>query len=412
MSSLTKKDNQKVQKQYKKWVYPEPISDLKAWIKSGAFQAGDPSYLFHHYWPHREKKPIRILIAGCGTSQAAAYAFTNRDCEVVGIDFSKSSLKHSRHLKKKHNLTNLTLREMSIYDIAQLDRKFDIVVSTGVLHHLPDPVAGGKALTEVLAPDGVMSLMVYGSTRRAGVYMLQAAFRAAGLDQSQSDVNLMKMMMKSLPKDHAIHRYNGAAADLQYDAGLVDTFLHPQDRAYTVPEVYAFADEIGLKFRDWVDPGEYALENFILPNFPGYERLQALSTRDQAIFIDNFFQTRGKHSFVLCHHDATGYEISFEGDEWLSYVPIVPFTLILEKAPNFSMGQRSQWRRLGYSFVLGPYEHALLTVMDSKKTAAECVKAAVALMDKPPELSVEIAKAMLALMWKRGHLLFRTTKSQ
>ena len=65
-------------------------------------------------------------------------------------------------LKQKHNLHNLALYHLNLEETASLERTFDLIVSSGVLHHLPNPGAGLRALREVLKPHGVMSLMLYG----------------------------------------------------------------------------------------------------------------------------------------------------------------------------------------------------------------------------------------------------------
>ena len=154
------KDNPKVREQYRKWVYPEPVKDLDKWRKSGRFQMADPGRDFNLFWPDRDKGPLNILVAGCGTYQGACYAYLNRDCQVTAIDISETSLRYTRDLKDRHQLTNLDVVELSLFDVGTLNRKFDFIVSTGVLHHLPDPVAGGQALAEVLEPDGVMHSLV------------------------------------------------------------------------------------------------------------------------------------------------------------------------------------------------------------------------------------------------------------
>src|SRR3954466_5183914 len=163
-----------VQAQYEEWVYPLPIPDLAAAIGGGYFDFSDPSLFRRKLWPRNvEPAELEILVAGCGTSQAAHYAFTNPDCHVVGIDISEASLAHQRLLKELHGLGNLELRKVPLEQAGELERSFDLVVSTGVLHHLPDPDKGLRSLRDVLAPHGVMSLMLYGHYGRLGVYMLQ-----------------------------------------------------------------------------------------------------------------------------------------------------------------------------------------------------------------------------------------------
>ena len=108
-------------------------------------------------WPDREYKPdLDILIAGCGTNQAAVFAFTNPDAKVVAVDISQPSLDHQQYLKDKHGLWNLDLRLLPIEELPTLETRFRLVVSTGVLHHMADPSAGMKALAACLRPEGVI----------------------------------------------------------------------------------------------------------------------------------------------------------------------------------------------------------------------------------------------------------------
>jgi len=401
-----RKDNPKVRDQYRKWVYPKPVKDLDEWRKAGNFQLADPGRDFNLFWPDRDKRPLDILIAGCGTSQGASQAYFNRDCRVTAIDISETSLRCTRDLKDRHSLTNLEVVELSLFDIGSLNRKFDFIVSTGVLHHLPDPVAGGQALADVLAPDGVMHLMLYGATLRAGVYMLQEAFRAAGMTQSDADVALTRQMCEHLPRHHAIQPFIAQSGDWKHDAGLVDILLHPQDRAYSVPEIFEFADDIGLTFRGWLDPGAYAAASFLRPGFPGYERLVALPAKEQATFVDNFFQMHKVHRFNLCHRSATGYDVTFETDEWRHYTPFKTIGLRPEP-PDAAAERPNVWKRGRYTIALAPFDQALMEAIDGNRTIAQCIRQASARSEPTPDDPVDLARAFMSAMWQRGHLYFR-----
>jgi SAM-dependent methyltransferase len=102
-----------------------------------------------------------ILIAGCGTNQAAVFAYNNPEAKVVGVDISQASLDHQRFLKDKYGLANLELHLLPIEQLPTLGRQFDLVVSTGVLMVMADPLAGMTALAECVRPDGAVAIMVY-----------------------------------------------------------------------------------------------------------------------------------------------------------------------------------------------------------------------------------------------------------
>jgi len=152
-----------VARQYEAFVYPQPFEDIDQFVARGSFVMGDPSLYAPVLWPYgRPAGPLRILVAGCGTVQAAYTAYMNRADEVIGIDLSEASLAHERFLQDRHSLHNLKLYRGDLLDAAEFGTAFDVIICSGVLHHLAEPAAGLSALGSVLRPDGVMVLMLSG----------------------------------------------------------------------------------------------------------------------------------------------------------------------------------------------------------------------------------------------------------
>ena len=241
-----------VSRQYERWTYPAPIQDLEAWLKNN-WQWFDPSHAHRILWPDRDYKPdLDILVAGCGTNQAAVFAYTNRAAKVVAVDISQPSLDHEQYLKDKHGLKNLELHRLPIEELPTLGLDFDLVVSTGVLHHLADPLAGMKALADCVRRDGAIAVMLYAKYGRIGVELLQSVFRDLGLRQDDASVRMVNETISVLPADHPVRSYFKIAPDLQYDAGLVDTFLHGRDRDYTVDDCLDLVTSAGLVFQGWL----------------------------------------------------------------------------------------------------------------------------------------------------------------
>ena len=135
-------------RQYERWVYPKPPEDLH-----GYTDPFDPRIVSPLCWPAGDAPAApEVLVAGCGTKQAASVALNNPAARVTAIDVSGACLEHELALKQKHNLENLSLYQVSIEDSAALGGHFDLVLATGVLHHLKVPAARLSALKDRLRP--------------------------------------------------------------------------------------------------------------------------------------------------------------------------------------------------------------------------------------------------------------------
>ena len=126
---------------------------------------------------------------------------------------SQTSLRHTRELKDKYALENLELHQLPLESATDLGRSFDLIVCTGVLHHLPDPDLGLRALRNVLNPKGALQLMVYAAYGRAGIYMLQEYCRVLGIGTDTAELRDLGALLEALPKDHPMAALLGRAKD-------------------------------------------------------------------------------------------------------------------------------------------------------------------------------------------------------
>ena len=242
---------------YERMPYPAPRASLDA--HRDHYKNPDRRRAeFHLMWPAKQPRGGQeILIAGCGTSQAARYALREPNARITAIDISDTSLRHTRDLQRKYNLKNLELHQLPIERVREMGRSFDLVVCTGVLHHLPDPDHGLRALRDVLRPSGAMRLMVYARYGRAGIYMMQEYCRLLGISASAKDLRDLGATIEALSADHPISGVLRRAADFRRPEAMADALLHPQDRAYTVPELYALLDRCGMSFGRWIEQAPY-----------------------------------------------------------------------------------------------------------------------------------------------------------
>lgn len=398
--------NDVVEDQYRRWCYPQPVDDMQEAILTGAYrEIGDPVTYWPLFWPARRSAPdMDILVAGCGTNQAAYYACRNPGSRVLGIDLSESSLAHEQRLKERHGLDNLTLMRMDLVDLAVTGRDFDFITSTGVLHHLEDPVAGLSALRSVLRPEGVINVMVYGTSLRLGVYLMQDLFQTMGLGQGPEDVAIVRSIIGSLPEGHVLRRYLRVAPDLEYDAGIVDTFLHRRDRSYFVSEVFDLAYAAGLEFLSWCDPIEYSLAAHVSPGHSAWPRLRQLGDADAAHACDLLTQDRGAHRFALAHPAyAAACRIPFDSHEFQDCsVLLHPAVEVIDvEAPDdASIG----CRRRGFAFTIDARLRRLLSVMADGTVSIGGALERLDLDPRDRQELLDIARTGFASLRSQGHV--------
>ncbi len=101
----------------------------------------------------------RILDVGCGFGRHLRVA-AEHGAEVVGIDLSGGV---DVAYRNNAGHPNRHVVQANIHERPLRDGCFDVVWSFGVLHHMPDPAAGFRALVDFARPDGgLIAIWVYG----------------------------------------------------------------------------------------------------------------------------------------------------------------------------------------------------------------------------------------------------------
>ena len=286
---------------YERHPYPPPVDDLDRYKRTWE----DPARRrvdAHLFWPAEDFREDRsVLVAGCGTSQAAKYALRWPRAAVTGIDVSATSIQRTESLKRKYRLDNLEVRQLAVERAGELGRRFDQVVSTGVLHHLPDPDAGLRSLRGVLEPGGALHLMVYAPYGRAGVYLLQDYCRRLGIGATTPEIRDLAASLKALPADHPIVPLLRRSPDFRDEAALADALLHPQDRPYSVPQLFEFLRAAGLRFGRWLRQAPYLPQCGALASSPHQPLLEPVAGRSAV---------RGRGTLPRRHGQAQRHRVS------------------------------------------------------------------------------------------------------
>jgi hypothetical protein len=239
-------------------------------------------------------------------------------------------------------LFNLDLNLLPIEDLPTLGRDFDLIVSTGVLHHMAEPQAGMNAIAKCLRPDGAMGIMLYAKYGRVGLELLQQFFRDLGLGQNESSIATVRETLSLLSTEHLVQPYLRRAGSLQSDAELVDTFLHGRERSYTVDDCVDLVTNAGLVFQGWFNNAPYYPHDlFTRPNSV-YPAVGALPTRTMWAAVERLNTINACHFFMACRPERPkeSYAIDFSTQASLDYVPLMRMRCGLDGDEIF----RSDWR--------------------------------------------------------------------
>ncbi len=122
-----------------------------------------------------------ILECGCGTGQLSHFLSLNNN-HVLGIDLSLSSLKLAIDHKRRNSVRRVGFVEMNIFDLGVKDETFDVVISTGVLHHTRDARCAFASIVSKAKPGGLVVVGLYNWFARVPTWIRSKVIGVLGPD--------------------------------------------------------------------------------------------------------------------------------------------------------------------------------------------------------------------------------------
>ena len=271
------------------------------------------------------------------------------------------------------------------------------------------------ALRNVLKPNGAMHLMVYAPYGRTGIYMLQEFCRRIGIHATDADIRDLIGALSALPPGHPLQSLLAQAPDFRNEAALADALLHPQDRAYSVPQLFDFLENGGLAFGRWVKQAPYSLHCGVMAKIPQVARMKRLSREEQYAAIELFRGTMLRHSLVVYHDDRAidRHQISFDSDTWLGYVPIrMSDTICVQDrlpagAAAVLINQTHTYKDL--FLPIGSREKQLFDAIDGERSIGEIVERAPSSLDRT---NLEVPRAFFERLWWHDQVVFDSSRTR
>jgi len=215
----------------------------------------------------------------------------------------------------------------------------------------------------------------------------------------------------ALSADHPIAGVVRRAPDFRRPDALADALLHPQDRAFTVPQLYVWLERCGLSFGRWFEQAPYLPQCGAIAKMPHAARLLSLAPPLQHAAAELLRGTVTKHSFIAYHDDRRGESqpITFRGDDWRGYVPLrLPWTLcIRDRVPPGSVAVLIN-RAHTYpdlAFPIDAAQERIFSAIDGKRSIDEILQAAAA------AIGDEQARRFIEQLWEYDQIVFDATSS-
>ncbi len=185
---------------------------------------------------------LDVLVAGCGTGwHAIGIARVLQGSRLLAIDLSLTSLAYAK--RKTAPDLHIDYAQADILKLATLDRRFDVIDASGVLHHMADPFAGWRSLLTLLRPNGLMHLGFYSELGRRDVLAARSFIAERGYGTSPAEIRRCRQDLLASPLA-GVTRFD----DFFATSECRDLLFHVQESRTTIPAIKAFLSEHGLKF--------------------------------------------------------------------------------------------------------------------------------------------------------------------
>ncbi|NES99427.1 MAG: class I SAM-dependent methyltransferase, partial [Sphaerospermopsis sp. SIO1G1] len=239
-----------------------------------------------------------ILDAGCGSGyKSLILAEANPGAKIVGIDISEESVKLAKQRLDYYGFEHTEFYALSIYDLEQLNYKFDYINCDETLYLLPNINLALAAMKAVLKLEGIIRSNLHSSTQRFRHFRAQKVFQMMGfMDENpgELEIEMVAEIMNSLQENTELkaklwninkHEYEG-----KYGKEIIlVNYLLQGDKGFTINDLFSAFRSTDLEFIKMVNWRQWDLMNLFkepdnLPAFLGMSLPEASIEEQLTLF--------------------------------------------------------------------------------------------------------------------------------
>ncbi|GAM11201.1 putative protein [Geobacter sp. OR-1] len=253
--------NQYEENPYPRWVKLAPAE--KPMNIDVYFRRKFPLTSFKHYG---DCDSVDVLIAGCGTGQhsiESAQRFPG--AKVLAIDLSINSLCYAKRKTLELGLTSIEYAQADLMELGSLERSFDIIESSGVLHHLANPWGGWQVLLTLLRPGGFMKIGLYSEVARRSIVQIRSVIAEQNYGTTADEIRRFRQDLMNLNNSSDFEPLL-KSPDFFTTSNCRDLLFHAQEHLMTLTGIETFLRDNNLAFLGF-DIGQNVLHDY-LQRFP------------------------------------------------------------------------------------------------------------------------------------------------
>jgi len=189
-----------------------------------------------------------VLVAGCGTGfEPILLARGESSSRIDAVDLSLTSLAYAVRRANELDVDNIEFYQGDLLEVERLNKRYDLIVSTGVLHHMANPIQGWRALTEVLRPGGLMRVGLYSERARRSVVMMRERITQRGLQWQLSAMREVRQQILEAGPAEAIAELS-FSDDLFATSAVRDLLFHACEHQFTPARLVGVLQHLALDF--------------------------------------------------------------------------------------------------------------------------------------------------------------------
>ncbi len=223
-------------------------------------------------------KEPKILIAGCGTGQQALTWSSYKNSQIYAVDLSKESLAYAIRSAEEKNIKNVNFYHLDLLDLELLNEKFDLIISTGCLHHMEKPEDGLESLVNVLKPEGLIYLGLYSERARFEIEWTRKYIQNRKINVSQKNMRAFRTKMLN-SKNQKFQSIKGLL-DFYSLSNFRDLLFNYTEHTYDLIEVKKLIESKKLSFAGFNEMNPNFL-NLFKAHFPNVKKESLLETWDK-----------------------------------------------------------------------------------------------------------------------------------